>query len=486
MRQQLFLLASSLVLYASATLPAVAEEISGTWHAQFETFSGLLTYHFTFGSPQDMPTAKAVVESNDAQRDVTFTEVKIESDTITFVELRRLQEREIRIEFRGELTDGGLRVSRRVGDFGTAEAIATRRPPDPPAAQPAPPAAEVQIDRTIKEAFQDAFWIGMAGDVPARYSESELAAAVQHFNAVTPENCMKPERVHPEEGRWQLEAPDALVAWAQQNQMSIHGHTLVWHAQTPQWFFESGDRAVVTQRMQDHIHRLVGRYKGQLQSWDVVNEAINDGGDADTARTEALRNSPWLRAMGPEYLTLAFRFAHEADPAATLYYNDYGIESGPKHGSSMVLLNRLLSEGAPVHAVGIQGHWRSGSVPFDDIDKAIADYASLGLKVSITELDLTIRGASGGQFGGGPGRRGQRNSAPPSAEDLQLQAADYAKLFAIFTKHKNVIERVTFWGLHDRRTWRFGQHPLILDANSQPKPAYAEIVNTTREGEQRE
>jgi GH35 family endo-1,4-beta-xylanase/enterochelin esterase-like enzyme len=335
----------------------------------------------------------------------------------------------------------------------------------------------VQIDCVIKDAFRDSFSIGMAGDVPARYSEVELTAAAKHFNAVTPENCMKPERVHPEEGRWQFETPDALVEWGQKNQMSIHGHTLVWHAQTRDWFFEGGDRAVVTQRMKDHITTLVGRYKGKTQSWDVVNEAINDGCNDETGKTEHLRDSKWLLTLGPEFLTLAFKFAHEADPDATLYYNDYNIASGPKHASSMVLLRRLLGEGAPVHAVGIQGHWRSGSLPFDDIDKAISDYASLGLKVSITELDVTIRGASGGQFGGGPGRRGQRNSAPATTEDLKRQAEDYAKLFAIFTKHEDVIERVTFWGLHDRRTWRFGQHPLILDANSQPKPAYAAIVN---------
>jgi GH35 family endo-1,4-beta-xylanase len=143
----------------------------------------------------------------------------------------------------------------------------------------------------------------------------------------------------------------------------------------------------------------------------------------------------------------------------------------------MVLLKRLLSEKAPIQAVGIQGHWRSGSVPFEDIDRAISDYASLGLKVSITELDVTIRGASGGQFGGGFGRPGFRTSTPASAEDLKLQAEDYAKLFAIFAKHKDVIERITFWGLHDRRTWRQGQHPLILDANGRPKPAYAAIVD---------
>lgn len=342
---------------------------------------------------------------------------------------------------------------------------------------PSEPSEPVKIDCVIKDAFRDSFWIGMAGDVPMRYSEAELEAAAKHFNAVTPENCMKPESVHPEEGRWQFEMPDALVEWAQKNQMSIHGHTLVWHAQTRDWFFEGGDRDVVTRRMKDHITTVVGRYKGMIQSWDVVNEAINDGGNDETAKTEHLRDSKWLQALGPEFLTLAFKFAHEADPDATLFYNDYNIESGPKHASSMVLLKRLLANGAPVHAVGIQGHWRTGSVPFEDIDKAISDYASLGLKVSITELDVTIRGASGGQFGGGPGRRGQRTSAPATAEDLQRQAEDYAKLFAIFSKHKDVIERVTFWGLHDRRSWRFGQHPLILDANSQPKPAYAAIVN---------
>lgn len=344
--------------------------------------------------------------------------------------------------------------------------------------QEAAPSVEVKIDRVIKDAFADAFRIGMAGDVAAGYSEEELLLAAGHFNAVTPENCMKPEPIHPQEDRWQFDRADALVEWAERHKLSIHGHTLVWHAQTPDWFFRDSDKRAVTQRMKDHIQTLVGRYKGKIQSWDVVNEAINDGGNEETATTEALRDSRWKQSIGPEFLTLAFKFAHETDPEATLYYNDYNIESGPKHASSLVLLKRLLSEEAPVHAVGIQGHWRSGEVPFEDIDKAISDYASLGLKVSITELDVTIRGASGGQFGGGFGRRGSRPSTPASAEDLKLQAEDYAKLFAIFTKHKDVIERVTFWGLHDRRTWRRGQHPLILDANGRPKPAYGAIIDS--------
>jgi GH35 family endo-1,4-beta-xylanase len=265
------------------------------------------------------------------------------------------------------------------------------------------------------------------------------------------------------------------------NKLAIHGHTLVWHAQTNDWFFRDGDKAAVTRRMKDHISTLVGRYKGKIQSWDVVNEAINDGGNAWTAQRENLRNSSWLRAMGPEFLTLAFKFAHEADPDAKLYYNDYGIEAGPKHGSSMVLLKRLIKDGAPIHGVGIQGHWSTGRIPYDALDKAISDYASLGLEVSIAELDVTIRGSSGGQFGGrGFGGRRFGGGTPPSPQDLKAQADDYAKLFSIFIKHKDSLKRVTFWGLSDRRTWRFGQHPLIFDSNNRRKPAYAAIVDAVR------
>ncbi|MBN1444270.1 MAG: endo-1,4-beta-xylanase, partial [Planctomycetes bacterium] len=334
-----------------------------------------------------------------------------------------------------------------------------------------------QQDLTIQAAYKDHFLIGMAGDIPGNYSGEEMNLVREHFNAVTPENCMKPAPVHPGENTWRFERPDALVKWCAENNVAIHGHTLVWHAQTGNWFFRDGDKAAVTQRMKDHISTLVGRYKGKIRSWDVVNEAINDRGNAQTAGTENLRDSSWLRAMGPEFLTLAFQFAHEADPDATLYYNDYGIEAGPKHASSMVLLKRLIQDGAPIHGVGIQGHWSTASIPYDALDKAIADYASLGLKVSITELDVTIRGSSGGQFG--RGFRGRRfgGGAPPSPQDLKAQADAYARLFSIFIKHKDAIERVTFWGLSDRRTWRFGQHPLILDSTGQRKPAYAAIVD---------
>ena len=457
-------------------LTASAEEIAGQWHAQFDTPGGVQTYHFDFELKDGKLIAKAVVDTGDQKSAVEFDDAKLVGDTLEFVERRQFGDRELRIEYTGKLGDKAIRLARKIGDFGTQESDATRDIPkvEPPSTAPV---VEVHIDAIIKDVFEKSFRIGTAGDFPARYSDQELKIGSEHFNAVTPENCMKPERVHPEENTWRFELPDALVQWATDNKMSIHGHTLVWHAQTGDWFFRDGDTEGVTQRMKDHIHTLVGRYKGKLQSWDVVNEAINDGGNEKTGQTENLRNSKWMQTLGPEFLTLAFKFAHEADPDAILYYNDYNIESGPKHDSSMVLLKRLLKDGAPIHAVGIQGHWRTGSVPYDDIDKAISDYASLGLKVSITELDVTIRGASGGQFGRGFGGRRFGRSEPPSAEDLKAQAEAYAKLFEIFRKHEDVIQRVTFWGLNDRRTWRFGQHPLIFDANNHPKPAYAAIVN---------
>jgi GH35 family endo-1,4-beta-xylanase len=331
---------------------------------------------------------------------------------------------------------------------------------------------------TIKDVYKKHFLIGMAGDIPGNYSDEELALVKGHFNVVTPENCFKPGPIHPREDTWNFERPDALVKWCVANRIAIHGHTLVWHAQTNNWFFRDADKATVTKRLKEHIGKLVGRYKGKIRSWDVVNEAINDGGNAETGKTENLRKSSWLRAVGPDFIPLAFKFAHEADPDAKLYYNDYNIETGPKHASSMVLLKRLIKDRVPIHGVGIQGHWRTGSVPFEALDKAIADYAALKLKVSITELDVTIRGAAGGQFGR-PGR-GRGEVKPPSPEDLEAQADAYSRLFAIFIKHKDVLERVTFWGLSDRRTWRYGQHPLIFDAKNQPKPAYAAIVAALR------
>jgi GH35 family endo-1,4-beta-xylanase len=324
--------------------------------------------------------------------------------------------------------------------------------------------------------YRDDFLIGTAIDFtennPLR--PEELQIIKQNFDVVTPENSMKPQSIEPEENQWNWSMADTLVDFCQANGIAISGHCLVWHNQTGRWFFEGANgqpvtRDVAIERMRSHITTEVGHFKGKMKGWDVVNEAINDSGSGDT---ENLRKTSWLKAIGPDYIELAFKFAHEADPGAELYYNDYNIEKGAKHQSSMLLLKRLIQDGAAITAVGIQGHWSLNYLPYDEIDQAISDYQSLGLKVNISELDIAIEGKGGGQLtpsGGGA-------SGGATAEQLDAQAKAYGKLFQMFLKHKGTIERVTFWGLNDARSWRRGQAALLLDGENKPKPAYWAVI----------
>jgi GH35 family endo-1,4-beta-xylanase len=330
----------------------------------------------------------------------------------------------------------------------------------------------------LKDAYQNVFLIGTALDFrrPDEFTPDELTLITSQFNVITPENSMKPANVHPQEAVWNWTQPDALLNFCAEHGMRTSGHCLVWHNQTNPWFFEGATREIALDRLRAHIHTLVGRYKGRMFGWDVVNEAINDGGDSTTAATGNLRNSRWLQTVGPDYLRQAFMFAREADPDVPLHYNDYNIESGFKHQSSLVLLKGLIAEGAPVTTVGIQGHWSVTALTpekLDQIDQAIEQYNAQKLKVAITELDVTLAGAGGGQLGGA--RRGVP-PPPPTPEALQAQAEAYGKLFAIFVKHRDAIDRVTVWGLHDRRSWRAGQSPLAFDREGQPKPAVAAIL----------
>jgi GH35 family endo-1,4-beta-xylanase len=225
------------------------------------------------------------------------------------------------------------------------------------------------------------------------------------------------------------------------------------------------------------ITRLHRHYSMAFRGPVLGASAISMSALAALLSTENLRRTPWLQIIGPDYLLHAFKFAREADPDVALHYNDYNIESGPKHRSSLLLLKRLISDGAPVTTVGIQGHWSVPAITaqkLEEIDQAIENYKGLKLTVAITELDLTIAGAEGGQLGGGAR---SLSVTPPSQESLQAQADAYAKLFAIFLKHRDVINRVTFWGLNDRRSWRAGQSPLIFDRENRAKPALQAIVS---------
>lgn len=367
--------------------------------------------------------------------------------------------------------------------------------------------------KTLKEAYAKKFLIGTASDLRG-LSATELASVKTQYDIVTPENCMKPQPIHPSEGKYNFAVPDSMVDWCQKNGVKVWGHTLGWHSQTAPWFFQAvnpetdeapqpprrpgagwdpnaprpsmsemwkrsikgelASREVALERLEKHIKTVVGRYKGRIIGWDVFNEAIADSGDC---KTENLRTFSWYQVVGPQVLTLAFKWAHEADPNAKLYYNDYNIEQGAvankgKHASSMVLLKRLIADKAPITGVGIQGHWHLDT-NLADVEKAIEDYASLGLKVSITELDVTATGDNSGAFGV---RQGDRKIPQ---ENYVKQAEVYKKLFEIFKRHANAIERVTFWGISDTRSWRRGQDALLFDGQLNPKPAFKAVIDAS-------
>ncbi|MBN1975310.1 MAG: endo-1,4-beta-xylanase [Sedimentisphaerales bacterium] len=302
-----------------------------------------------------------------------------------------------------------------------------------PAAATAPAAAI-----GLKDAYTGKFLIGCAGDLPGRYSEAELANIKANYNIVTPENCMKPQGTQPSEGNFSFTTPDALVEWCQQNGIKVWGHTLCWHSQTPQFFFQ-GTREEGLARLQKHIETVAGHFAGKLLGWDVVNESIND---AANEQSENLRNSSWYRLVGNDVLNKAFEWAHKADPKAILYYNDYNIEQHAadnkgKHPSSLLLLKRLLDEGAPIKGVGIQGHWHLDT-RIENIEKAILNYKALGLEVAVTELDVTATGTNSGAFNpggaGGAGggdrrgtRRGNTEGATPPATGPGAMAPSNAR-----------------------------------------------------------
>jgi endo-1,4-beta-xylanase len=351
---------------------------------------------------------------------------------------------------------------------------------------------------TLKGAYAHDFKIGCCISTPLNkaYPPEELDLIARQFNQATPENCMKPENIQPSENKFTFEEADEFVAFCQKNHMTISGHTLVWHSQTPAWFFYDGDkpasRDLLLRRLHAHILAEVGRYKGQIHSWDVVNEAIDDG-------RHLYRNSKWHRIIGDDFIEQAFRFAHEADPDAELQYNDYNIESGVKFKKALGMLKALKDKGVPIHSVGIQGHWIINQIPYAEIDKAIGEFSKLGLKVNITELDIDALGRTyrGADINGGPRLMTTRPSTRPAVNVpalLDREAAQYAKLFAIFHKHRDVIEYVTIWGADDGRSWLnfFGgerkNYPVLFDRALQPKPAFYSVIGvvapaTTQPGE---
>jgi endo-1,4-beta-xylanase len=341
---------------------------------------------------------------------------------------------------------------------------------------------------TLKEVYKDVFNIGAAVNA-AQFTEKDARGAAlikTQFNSITPENALKWENIHPRLDTYAFDLPDKYVAFGQANHMFIVGHCLVWHNQIPGDVFRDAQgnlvtREILLQRMRDHIHTVVGRYKGRIASWDVVNEALNEDG--------TLRRSLWLKIIGEDYIEKAFQYAHEADPQAQLTYNDYSLENEPKRNGALALLAKLKANGVPITSVGLQGHDSLTWPSVEQQDATIAAFGKLGVKVVISELDIDVLPPANNQETADITTNIKADATlNPYVDGLpdsvqQALAQRYAELFAIFLNHREVIRRVTFWGVTDGDSWRNDwpvkgrtSYPLLFDRNGQPKPAFDAVL----------
>ncbi len=344
----------------------------------------------------------------------------------------------------------------------------------------------------LHTAFKDAFLIGAALNAEQFFERDTAGARLvkTHFNSITAENVLKWELVHPRLGEYDFAASDRFVEFGTANGMTVIGHTLVWHSQTPRWVFQDAAGAPVSRdtllaRMRDHIHTVVGRYRGRIKGWDVVNEALNEDG--------SLRRSPWLTIIGEDYLDKAFEYAREADPEAELYYNDYSVENAPKRNGAVALVRGLRERGARVDAVGLQGHNKLDWPSSAQQDSTIVAFAELGVKVAITELDIDVLPPVGNNRGADISFNAPlqaqlnpyRETLPDSVQ--QQLARRYAELFEVYLKHRGTVDRVTFWGVADGDSWLNDwpvrgrtSYPLLFDRSAAPKPAFHSILDLVR------
>ena len=329
----------------------------------------------------------------------------------------------------------------------------------------------------LKDSYRNYFPIGVAVS-PRSLTGPDSALILREFNSLTPENAMKMGPIHPEEGRYNWKDADLIVNFAQAHGLRVRGHNLCWHEQTPPWLFIDSQgrqvsKEVLLQRLKDHITAVVSRYKGKVYAWDVVNEAIDDDS------TKQLRNSPWYRICGDEYIAKAFEYAHQADPGAQLFYNDYNTERPEKRERVYKLLKQLVTAGVPITGIGLQGHWSVYEPSEKELREAIDRFSSLGLKVQITELDISI-------YPWEKYKRARRPGEPDTytPELERLQGEQYRKVFSVFRDYKGILNGITFWNVSDRHTWLDEypvpgrkNYPLLFDTNGQPKKAYRGVVN---------
>lgn len=347
-------------------------------------------------------------------------------------------------------------------------------------------------NESLKDAFEGKFLIGVAINTDQDEGKDTLALPIikQHFNSVVAENCMKSENIEPQQGVFTFEDADRFVAFGEAHKMFIIGHCLVWHSQAPGWFFtdKKGNdvsRDTLIARMKTHIQTLVGRYKGRVKGWDVVNEAIEDDG--------SYRNSKFYQIIGEEYIELAFRFAKEANPDAELYYNDYSMSIPGRREGVVKMIRNLQQKGVKVDAIGMQAHCTLDFPTLEDEEASIVAFSKLGVKVMITELDVTVLPNPFENVSADVGLKTEykweMNPYSSGLPDSVSQALTnrFLELFNLFLKHHDCISRVTIWGVNDGQSWRnfwpiMGRvdYPLLFDREYRPKPIVAKLIETAQ------
>ena len=333
-----------------------------------------------------------------------------------------------------------------------------------------------------KDTYKDYFTVGVAVNMRNVSNPEQIALIKKNFNSITAENDMKPVSLQPEEGKFNWENADKIANFCRENNIPLRGHCLCWHSQFADWMFvdkkgKEVSKEVFYERLRTHIHAVVNRYKDIVYAWDVVNEAMADG---DGRRMPWMKEEPspyrqsrHFKLCGDEFIAKAFEFAREADPKALLFYNDYNAADPAKRDRIFNMVKKMKDAGVPIDGIGMQGHYNIYGPSIEDVDAAITKYATLVDHIHFTELDVRINEEMGGQL------RFSRGEAKPVASYIDaLLEAQYANLFKVFRKHKNVIKNVTFWNLSDQDSWLgVNNYPLPFDKNFKPKKAYYAIKN---------
>ena len=332
----------------------------------------------------------------------------------------------------------------------------------------------------LKDAYKDYFSIGVAVNMRNISNPEQIAIIKKDFNSITAENDMKPQPTEPAYGQFNWENADKIANFCRSNGIKLRGHCLMWHAQIGEWMYkdEKGDlvsKEKLFQNMKHHITAIVERYKDVVYAWDVVNEAISDGGWQGGRRgmgehPSPYRNSPLYQIAGDEFIKKAFIYAREADPNVLLFYNDYNAADPGKRDRIYNMVKSMKEEGVPIDGIGMQGHYNVYGPSMEDVDAALTKYSTIVKHIHITELDIRANQEMGGQL------NFSRDGGNISQVVKTLQEDQYARLFKVLRKHKDVVDNVTFWNLSDRDSWLGARnYPLPYDENYKAKRVYSII-----------